>query len=131
MFRGKTARALLALLAVALFALQLLTPTGTFASAHTAGQPLAMAEPGIASPAAPVRDGADSFRDPGRPGGPLGIPHVRDRQRGSASGWAQEHPLIPGRAADARPPDTSGTPRPGSPGPSRAPTPAALQVFRC
>ena len=131
MFRGPTARALFALLAVALFALQLLTPTGTFAPAHTAGQPLAMTEPGNASPALPVRDGADTFRGPDRPGGPVGLPHVRDRQRGSASGRAQEHPLIPGRAAGADPSDTSGAPRHALPGTSRAHTPAALQVFRC
>ncbi|MES4887263.1 hypothetical protein [Streptomyces sp. NPDC096012] len=131
MFRDATARTLLGLLAAALLALQLIAPTGTFASAHTAGQVLAKAEPGSTPPAKPVRDGADTVRDPGRPGEPAGIPHVRDRQRGSASGWAQEHPLITGRSAAADPSDTLGTPPRQAPGTARAHTPAALQVFRC
>jgi hypothetical protein len=131
MFRDATARTVLGLLAVALLALQLFAPTGTFAPAHTPGQVLAKAEPGSIPPAKPVRDGADTVRDPGRPGEPVGIPHVRDRQRGSASGWAQEHPLITGRAAAADPSDTLGTPPRHAPGTARARTPAALQVFRC
>jgi hypothetical protein len=131
MFRGTTARALLTLLAVALFALQLRTSTGIFAPAHTFGQAVAKAEPGTLSSATPARDGADTVRAPGRSGEPVGIPHVRDRQRGSASGWAQEHPLITGRTAEAGSPDTSGTPRHRSSRASATHTPAALQVFRC
>ncbi|WP_229816228.1 hypothetical protein [Streptomyces lucensis] len=59
------------------------------------------------------------------------VPHVRDRQRGSASGWAQEHPLIPGRAAAAASSHTAGAPRHQVPAAPRAHAPAALQVFRC
>ncbi|MEU0004467.1 hypothetical protein ABZ079_09245 [Streptomyces sp. NPDC006314] len=131
MLRGTTTRALLALLAVALLALQLCTPTGTFAPAHTLGHSLAKAETGIISSAMPERERTDTVRDPGRSGEPVGIAHVRARQRGSASGWAQEHPPITGRAAEAGSPDTSGTPRDRSSRAARAHTPAALQVFRC
>lgn len=131
MVRETTARVLFALLAVALFALQLGTPTGTAASAHRAGQTPARAESAATSSVKALHDRADTPRDQGRPGEPAGLPHVRDRQRGSASGWAQEHPLIPGRAAEESSPDAFGTPRPRSPRAPGTPTPAALQVFRC
>ncbi|MEU7423568.1 hypothetical protein [Streptomyces sp. NPDC040750] len=130
MFRGTTARALLALLALTLLAFQLLTPTGPFAPAHTIGQALAKAAPEITSPSPTPRVGADTVRDEGRPDEPLGAPRVRDRQRGSASGWAQEHPLIAGRTAAADPSDTPGTRWHRTPGSARAHTQAALQVFR-
>lgn len=131
MFRGATARTLLTLLGVALFALHLFTPTGTFAPAHTFGQALAKAETGIASSVQAVRDGAETVRSPGHPGKPVGLPQVRDRHRGPGSGGAQEHPLISGPAAQAGPAEPTGAPHRHTPDSARAHTPAALQVFRC
>ncbi|MFF8726015.1 hypothetical protein ACF073_05935 [Streptomyces sp. NPDC015171] len=130
MFRGTAARTVLALLGVTLLALQLFTPTGTFASAHTFGHALAKADAGITS--APVaRDGADSVRAPGRPGEPVSVPHLRDRHRGPASHGTQEHALISGRTAGAAPSEPVGAAPGSTPGVSRTRTPAALQVFRC
>ncbi|MEU6770465.1 hypothetical protein [Streptomyces sp. NPDC046759] len=131
MFRGTTARALFAVLAVALLGFQLFTPAGPFASAHTLGQAQAKAETGITSPAGPVRDGVGSLRVPGCPGDPVGIPHLRERQRCSSACCAQEHPLIAGRAAGADAPSAPGVPVQHASRPSAAHTPAALQVFRC
>jgi hypothetical protein len=131
MFSGTTARTLLALLGMTLLAFQLFTSTGTFASAHTSGQTQAKAETGIIPSVQPIRDGAEKARTPGRPGGPTGIPHVRDRHRCPASGCCQERPLISGRAAGAGPSEPSGAPHPHAPRASRAHAPAALQVFRC
>ncbi|MEV6834794.1 hypothetical protein AB0N17_09795 [Streptomyces sp. NPDC051133] len=136
MFRGTTARARLALLAGLLLAFQLFAPTGPFASAHTLSQAQAQAraeaEPGIASPAEPVRDGVGSLRAPGCTGDPAGVPHLRDRQRRPSSGCAQEHPLIAdGPAAGAEAPHAPGAEPRHAARPSRAPAPAVLQVFRC
>ncbi|MFF9086703.1 hypothetical protein ACF1BE_09880 [Streptomyces sp. NPDC014991] len=130
MSRGATARTLLTLLGVTLFAFQLFTPAGTFASAHTAGQALAKTETGTHLSVPPAYDGTDAVRAPDRPQ-PTGVPRVRDRHRGSASAWAQEDPLISGRAAGTAPHDPSGGRHRHARGASRAHTPAALQVFRC
>ncbi|MET8771339.1 hypothetical protein [Streptomyces sp. NPDC004658] len=132
MFRGTTARTLLTLLGVTLLAFQLFTPAGSFAPAHTFGQALAKAETGSTPSAPPAREGAtDKVRAPGCPGDPMGLPHVRDRQRGPASGCAQEHALISGRTAAAGPPEPSAGAHHPPARASRAHTPAALQVFRC
>ncbi|MEU6665385.1 hypothetical protein [Streptomyces sp. NPDC046727] len=131
MFRGTTARTLLALLGATLLALQLFSPTRTFAPAHTFGQALAKTETGIVPSAPVVREGAETVRAPGRTGEPVGLPHVRDRHRGPASTWSQEHPLISGRAAGAGPSEPVAAPHGHAPRLSRAHTPAALQVFRC
>jgi hypothetical protein len=131
MFRGTTARTVLALLCVTLFALQLFTTARPFASAHTFGQALAKAETGIAPSAPLAREGAETVRVPGRPGDPVSLPHVRDRHRGPASAGPQEHPLISGRAAGTGPSEPAAAPYGHTPGASRAHSPAALQVFRC
>ncbi|MET9446643.1 hypothetical protein [Streptomyces cinerochromogenes] len=131
MFRGTTARALLALLGMTLLAFQLLASTGTFASAHTHGQARTKAETGIIPSEQLVRDGAEHVRTSGRPGDPVGVPHARDRHRRPSSGCCQEHPLIPGRAVATDPSEASDARRPHAPRASRAHTPAALQVFRC
>lgn len=131
MFRATTARTLFALLFATLLAFQLFAPTGPFAPAHTLSQAQAKAEPGTTSPAKTARDGVGSLRVPGCPGDPVGVPHLRDRQRCSTAACAQEHPLIAGRAADADAPGTPGAVGPRAPRTSRAHTPAALQVFRC
>ncbi|MBL1084242.1 hypothetical protein JK359_20110 [Streptomyces actinomycinicus] len=130
MFRGTTARTLLTLLGMTLLTLHLFAPTGNFAPAHTVGQALAKTETGIA-PSVQSAKGTETLRAPGRPADPAGIPQVRDRHRGPASGCAQEHPPISGRAAEAATAAHSGVPHGHTPGTSRARTPAALQVFRC
>ncbi|MFH9083856.1 hypothetical protein [Streptomyces sp. NPDC017673] len=125
-------RTLLTLLGVTLLAFPLFAPAESFAPAHTFGQVLAKAETGTTPSALPVREGAaDKVRAPGRPGDPPGIPHVRDRQRGPASGCAQERTLISGRTAETGPSEPSGGPHHPTPRASRAHAPAALQVFRC
>ncbi|GAA3142640.1 hypothetical protein GCM10010521_31690 [Streptomyces rameus] len=131
MFRGTTARTVLALLGVTLLTLQLFAPTGPFAPAHTSGQALAKAETGTASFVQAVRERTETAHTPGRPGEPAGIPHVRDRHRGPASSGAQHHPLISVPAAGADPARPSGAPHRHAPGTPRARTAAALQVFRC
>ncbi|KUN04882.1 hypothetical protein AQI95_18565 [Streptomyces yokosukanensis] len=131
MFRGTTARTRFTLLAVLLLAFQLFAPTGTFAPAYTLGQAQAKAEAGTPSSVPPVREERDSVRTPGRSGAPVGLPHLRDRQRCSASGCAQAHPLIAGRAAGTGPSHTPGTAHDPASRAFRAHTPAALQVFRC
>ncbi len=132
MFRGTSVRTLLTLFGLTLFAFQLFAPAGSFAPAHTFGQVLAKAETGTTPSALPVREAAaDKVRAPGCPGDPAGIPHVRDRQRGPASGCAQERALISGRMAETGPSEPSAGPHHPTPRASRAHTPAALQVFRC
>ncbi|OLZ67401.1 hypothetical protein AV521_23770 [Streptomyces sp. IMTB 2501] len=131
MFRGTTARTRFALLAVLLLALQLFAPTATFTSAHTLSDAQAKAGPVLPSSVPPVREDKDSIRTPCRPGLPVSTPHLRDRQRGSASCRAQQPEPISGRTAAADAPDTPGAPRPHTERTSRAHTPSALQVFRC
>ncbi|MQY38514.1 hypothetical protein SRB17_65270 [Streptomyces sp. RB17] len=112
MFRGTTARTVLASLAVTLLALLCFAPGETFASAHTPSEATAKAEAGTTPSEQPERDGADAIH-------------------GSASRGTREHPLIPVRAAGAGPSHPSGTAHGPAPRTSRAHTPAALQVFRC
>ncbi|GHE01451.1 hypothetical protein [Streptomyces alanosinicus] len=135
MLRGTTARTrsplFFPLLAVLLLALQLFAPAGSFAPAHTFSQALAKTEPVIPSSAPPVHEEKDSVRTPSRPGAPVGTPHLRDRQRGPASGRPQHPEPITGRAAGADAPGTPGAPHRPTARTSRAHTPAALQVFRC
>ncbi|MEU8031798.1 hypothetical protein AB0C13_24665 [Streptomyces sp. NPDC049099] len=131
MFRGTTTRTRFTLLAVLLLALQLFAPTGNFAPAHTVRQALAKAESGIPSSVPPVHEEKDSVRAPHRSGAPMGAPHLRDRQRGSASGWAQRPLPIAGRASGTDAPDAPGAPYHRATSTSRDHAPAALQVFRC
>ncbi|MCZ0986271.1 hypothetical protein [Streptomyces diastatochromogenes] len=131
MFRGTTARTLLALLTAALLALQFFAPTGTFAPAHTLSHAKAKAAPETARLTKPVRKGMGTFREGGCSQQPVGDQHLRDRQRGSASGWAQERPLIARQAAAPHTPAASGAPHHRTTRSSRAHSPAALQVFRC
>ncbi|MEU5538838.1 hypothetical protein [Streptomyces sp. NPDC020362] len=131
MFRGTTARAVITLFAVALLALQFFAPTGTFASAHTLGHAKAKATSGTALPANTMRNGADTLRDGGCTQQPAGAQHLRDRQRGSACGWALERPPISRQTAAPQTPDASGASHHSTTRSSRAHSPAALQVFRC
>ncbi|MFI2206312.1 hypothetical protein ACH47Z_37215 [Streptomyces sp. NPDC020192] len=114
MFRGTTARSVPASCAVALLALLYFTPAETFTSAHTLSEAKATVEARTPCSPQPVRKGADMVRSSPSP-----------------SGCAQEHPLIAGRAAGADTPGTPGAVDRCAPRPSRAHTPAALEVFRC
>ncbi|MFJ9815549.1 hypothetical protein ACIRU3_09790 [Streptomyces sp. NPDC101151] len=132
MFRGTTARAVLTLLSAALLALQFFAPTGTFATAHTASHAKAKAAPETVHPTHPARNGAYTLRDSGCSQEPAaGGRHLRDRQRGSVSGWAHERPPIARQAAAPQAPAASGAPHHRTSRSSRAHSPAALQVFRC
>ncbi|MGQ5638496.1 MULTISPECIES: hypothetical protein [unclassified Streptomyces] len=111
MFRGTTARALLALTA-ALLVLLCSAPADTFAPAHTPAE--ATAASATSSCAEPEREETEAVRG-----------------RGSASRRAEEHPLIAGRAAGAGAPSAPGAAAHSAPRSSRAHAPAALQVFRC
>ncbi|MEV5873135.1 hypothetical protein AB0L75_02705 [Streptomyces sp. NPDC052101] len=134
MFRGTTTRPRSALLAVLLFTLQLFALTATFATAHTPSHVQATTEsvvPANPSSVPPVREEKESVRTPGVPGAPLALSRLRDRQRCSAPGCAQTHPLISGRAAGTGPSHTPGTAHDPASRARGAHIPAALQVFRC
>ncbi|MFF9523659.1 hypothetical protein ACF1DV_17045 [Streptomyces achromogenes] len=131
MFRSTAVRGLLAVLAAVLLTLQLRAGTEHFASAHTFGQTLLKAETGIVPSALSARAGADTVRVPGSPDAPVGTPHLRDRHRGPAAGWPEENILDSGRGAGQAPSAPPDKTRRSSPRATGAPTPAALQVFRC
>ncbi|WP_030838844.1 hypothetical protein [Streptomyces sp. NRRL S-475] len=142
MFRGTTARTVIAVLATALLALQLFAPTASFATAHTHSQAEAKAHPATKPSGTSSRPGHKSsgkaLRDEtatcraGQHGDPTGPLRTRDRSHTADSApSAPERPL----RKDIRP--TAPEPvRPGA-GHHRASrssmshTPAALQVFRC
>ncbi|MEV5734787.1 hypothetical protein [Streptomyces sp. NPDC052292] len=130
MFRGRTARTALPLLAAVLLALQLFAAAGTFAAAHTHGEAEAKAWAGISSSAQPPAEQADPCREPGAAKGSTGAPRTRDRYRAPAAGCAREHPLMSRRTAAPRPPAPAGDPHLSTTRSSRAHSPAALQVFR-
>ncbi|MFJ3309770.1 hypothetical protein ACIPSA_43585 [Streptomyces sp. NPDC086549] len=131
MFRGTTARAVISLLTAALLALQLIKVAENFAPAHTFSHTEAKAQPGFKHSSKTARDGLDTFRAVGRSGEPAGPPLTRDRHRTAAPGWAHERPLAGRSTAAAHPTATNGTTHHRTARPSRALSPAALQVFRC
>ncbi|MFI5686569.1 hypothetical protein [Streptomyces sp. NPDC051636] len=131
MFRGTTARTVLALLTAALLTLQLFAPGGIFASAHTSRQVEAKAPPGIKPSPMPLRDDSDTFRDLDSGGDPSGPPQTRDRHRTAASGWAHERPLPIRDPAAAHPAAAPRVTHHRTARSGRALSPAALQVFRC
>ncbi|MFD9000017.1 hypothetical protein ACFV0T_03370 [Streptomyces sp. NPDC059582] len=133
MFRGATARAGISLLTAVLLALPFFAPTVSFAPAHTARHAEAKARPEHTPTDLAPRDEAVTFRDCTPSGNPAGPLRTRDRARVTTG--AEPAPQEPGRAQPARDPAH----RPPTTGiayrrPSRtstAPSPAALQVFRC
>ncbi|GCB45242.1 hypothetical protein [Streptomyces sp. NL15-2K] len=130
MFRGTTVRTVVAILAAALLALPFFAPTEQFASAHTARQVEAKAQPGIKLSAKALRDETATFRhcDPAEdPTGPL-----RPRDRHRAIDFAPEAPERPVPTQDRADTDRrlTGVALTTS-RPSTAHSPAALQVFRC
>ncbi|SHH83552.1 hypothetical protein [Streptomyces sp. 3214.6] len=138
MFRGTTARAVIAVLAAVLLAFPFFAPTSSFAHAHTVRQAEAKTQPGIKLSAKAKRDEITTLRDCHLPtGGPADPLRTRERHRAATSASAASAPQEPERALLAQDPAAEHQPaRPGDPyhrssRSSTAHSPAALQVFRC
>ncbi|MEH0574901.1 MULTISPECIES: hypothetical protein [Streptomyces] len=137
MFRGTTARAVIAVLAAVLLALPFFAPTSSFAHAHTVRQAEAKTQPGIKLSAKAKRDEIATLRDCDRSGGLADPLRTRERHRAATSASAASAPQEPERALLAQDPAAEHQPaRPGDPyhrssRSSTAHSPAALQVFRC
>ncbi|MEU7297111.1 hypothetical protein AB0A76_28565 [Streptomyces exfoliatus] len=133
MFRGATARTLVSILASVLLGLQVLAPTSSFASAHTAPHVVTKSQPGTKPPGQAPRDEIATCRDAGHHGDPTGPLRTRDRHRtadDSAPG-ALDRPYPRQETSRAGEP---GTPRTAPRRTSRSTTahsPAALQTLRC
>ncbi|MET9762521.1 hypothetical protein ABZ016_26300 [Streptomyces sp. NPDC006372] len=142
MYRGKTARTVMSILAGVLLALQFFAPTASFASAHTPRKAEAKAQhgtepagtysrPGIKASGKALRDETAACRD-GHHGGPTGPLRTRDRFHST-----DQAPPAPERTPLRHIPPTA--PERSTPGDahqrtsrsSASHTPAALQVFRC
>ncbi|WP_201452702.1 hypothetical protein [Streptomyces sp. HM190] len=133
MLRGAAPRTVIAALAAVLLALQFFTPTTSFASAHTLGHVKAKATPGKALPATPVRDPAATARACGHSEDPTGPVRTRDRHRATTH-TASGAPVRPSQGenpAVVSEPERSSARHHRQPRSRTAPTPAALQVFRC
>ncbi len=131
--RGRTPRIVVAALAAVLLALQFFAPTATFAAAHTPGHAKAKAEPGNLPKAKPVRDKAVTYRKCAPSEDPTGPFRTRDRHRAvthTVPGTPARPPLGENPAATSEPERLSTRYHRAS-RPFAAPTPAALQVFRC
>ena len=130
MFRGTTARTVVALLAAVLLGLPFFAPTADFAAAYTVGHVEAKARATTKLSGKALRDETASFRDCEHSGGPSGPLRTRARHRAADSGpQTPERPLLavdPASAKRPPAPDAHHTSRPLT-----DPTPAALQVFRC
>ena len=141
MFRGTTARTVFSLLAAALLAVQFFAPAATFAAAHTLSHVEAKTQP-VPKPSAKfVRDGSHTLRDHtlrdptlrdhGLCGEPPSPPRTAERHRTATAGWADDRPLT-ARHTEAIPAAVvPATQHQRTSRPSRAHSPAALQVFRC
>ncbi|MGW1718830.1 hypothetical protein [Streptomyces sp. NPDC002156] len=132
MFRGTTVRTVISLLTAALLALQLFTPTASFASAHTARHAEAKTETRNKPRAEALRDEYVTCGNDGRPHDPAWPLRIRDRHRIVDTG--PEAPGRPALVADPVPPHEPRTPitaRHQAPRSLTAHTPAGLQVFRC
>ncbi|MEU6574214.1 hypothetical protein [Streptomyces sp. NPDC046805] len=136
--RTTTVRAVIPLLAATLASLLTLlvpqssaAPAGSFAPAHTVGQAAADDLPGFDPSASTARHGADTFRDLDHSGHPGGTPQARERRRTTAAGWEHPHPAPAREASAIHAADLHGPSHHRTASPSRALSPAALQVFRC
>ncbi|USQ84057.1 hypothetical protein NFX46_09755 [Streptomyces phaeoluteigriseus] len=135
MFRGKTARTVVSLLAAVLLALPFFALTSPFAQAHTARHAEAKAQPGIKPAAQPARDAILTARPCGRSEKPFDPLGTRDRHRTTVT--ADPAPQQPERDRSAE--NASAGHHPARPADhhrhwsrsSTAHSPAALQVFRC
>lgn len=132
MFRGATARTVVALLAAALLTLQFFAPTASFASAHTARHVEAKTEPRNKPRAEALRDEYVTCGNDRRPGHPSWPLRIRDRHRVVDSGpEVPDRPLLTADPTAPHEPEARVTPRRQAPRSLTAHTPAALQVFRC
>ncbi|MFI1699189.1 hypothetical protein ACH419_24865 [Streptomyces bobili] len=135
MFRGRTTRTLVSLVAATLLALQFFALTSSFAQAHTARHVEAKTQPGIKPSAKPARDEILGARPCGRSEEPFDPLGTRDRHRTTVT--AEPAPQQPERdrsvqnqASGHHPAHRAGHHRHWSRS-STAHAPAALQVFRC
>ncbi|MDF3298478.1 hypothetical protein [Streptomyces tropicalis] len=131
MFRGRSARTVLALLAALLLSLPFLAATPAFASAHTPRHVEARTATGTHPAAATPCDGKLTPHDCGPSGAPTHPLRTRERQR-----TADCAPQAPERSTRTAGPAAheaagSGALPSRTPGPPAGRTPAALQVFRC
>lgn len=132
MFRGTTARTVVALLASVLLALQFFAPTASFAPAHTARHAEAKAQPGSKLTGKALRTESVTFRDCGATGNPTVPLRPRDRYRTADTGPEEpERPLLAQDPAALRTPVAAGAAHHRTSRSSTAHSPAALQVFRC
>ncbi|MGP3948599.1 hypothetical protein [Streptomyces sp. 7N604] len=132
MFRGTTARTVLAVLAAVLLALPFLAPAAPFAPAHTAHHAEAKAPSGIKSSGIALPDETVTCHDAGYLGGPAGPLRTLDRHCAADSAPQPPERTLPAldpAAADEPVAPSAGPHRPS--GSSTAHFPAALQVFRC
>jgi hypothetical protein len=131
MARGATVRFAWAILSAVLLALQLLAPTASFASAHSATHASSPKVTGTAVVAKRADETATcgDLEHSASPTGPL---RTRDRHR-TAADWAPEPParaLLPYDTTAPAPSDAGVTAHHLSRS-TTAHSPAALQVFRC
>jgi hypothetical protein len=132
MFRGTTARTLIALLAAALLALPFFTAATPFASAHAMRHAEATAKTGKTPTGTALRDELATLRDCGPAGNPTGPLRTRDRHGSVDSGpGAPERPAAKEDPTAARAPTAPGAAYSRTARSSAGHTPAALQVFRC
>ncbi|MDX2546586.1 hypothetical protein ACOT81_46070 [Streptomyces sp. WI04-05B] len=132
MFRGTTARSVIALLVAALLTLQFFAPSASFASAHTARHAEAKSEPRNKPRVTSQRDEYVTCGDGGRHHDPSLPLRTRDRHRVVDSGpQVPERPLLSVDPAAPAGPDRRVASRHQEPRSPAAHTPAALQVFRC
>ncbi|MFF5504738.1 hypothetical protein [Streptomyces roseolus] len=135
MSRASATRCVVTLLAVVLLASSLLATTAPFAHAHT-GRHAALGGQGALTPpdATPPCDAAPPPVHPSW-GDPTGPPLARDPHRAVVprASVRSDRPAVAPRREPAPGDDASVTGPAHLPGPrdSRAPTRAALQVFRC
>jgi hypothetical protein len=135
MFRGKTVRAAISVLAAALLALPFFALTAAFAPAHTARQVEAKTKPGIKPSGTALRDETVTKRDCTPSGDPTGPLRTRDRHRATTTADSApqepERPLLAEDPAAAHQPVVPDAAHHRTSRSSTAHTPAALQVFRC
>jgi hypothetical protein len=134
MFRGKTVRTVLSLLAAALLTLQIFTPDIPFAHAHTVSQAKAKAHSGTKPSGKALRDETLTSRHctPSGDGDPTGPVRTSHRLHVVDSGpQTPERPLLTRDPASAGEPVRPGAAHHRTSRSSTSHTPAALQVFRC
>ncbi|MEV6021993.1 hypothetical protein [Streptomyces sp. NPDC052036] len=127
MVRGTTVRWVLTALSVLLLALQLFTPTPSFASAHRTQLTAAGSPEPVTHKRADDTDETVLHGGTGHPAVPAGPLRTRDRHRTAVE-------PVPGNPAPMSSECDAPAARPAAPHisrPSTAHTPAALQVFRC